>query len=197
MAAEHTDVVRTARQILRDEGLTALSLQRVATQLGTSRQALTIQLGGTDGLLRALHDAGFASLTEALATAHDTATAAGDDDPREAAERQLTALAAAYRQLAQDEPGLFELMLGWSTTSFADDAAAHRLATGAFAPMVRATRAWLEATDQDPTPALSLARSVWASIHGLVLLELAGHVNPDTAPVALEQLVLRVLGGSR
>ncbi len=90
-------VVATAADIVDEEGFDAISLARVARQLGTSQPALYRHVDGIDGLVRALGLKGRQILADRLL--HSAVGLSGDDAVR--------AMGLAWRQMVQDHPGLY------------------------------------------------------------------------------------------
>jgi AcrR family transcriptional regulator len=87
------EIVATARELLESEGPEALSMRRIADQLGIKAPSLYKHLPDKQALEAALISHGFAEIAEAFAQARD-----------------LAAVAAAYRGYAQAHPHLYRLM---------------------------------------------------------------------------------------
>lgn len=153
-----------AAQLLRDEGPGALTVRRIATEAGLSTMAIYHHFGGKDGLVEALYVDGFRALEEALAAVPRT------DDPL----ADVEALALAYREVAMRRPGYYEVMFGRPFPGFKPSPEAQ----------VRAMRPWRAFTDSLErceeagllrVPASDAALLLWASGHGLLMLQLAGN----------------------
>jgi AcrR family transcriptional regulator len=165
-----------ARQV--DEGgLAALSLNAIAKEMGMSGPALYRYYASRDELLAALIVDGYADLTRAV----------------EGAERELAAVARAYREWALAHPRRYGLLFGERPEGFRDPEEAIAAIQGAMNVVVGI----LAARDAPPAPdALAPALEDWAGrreglegvpagvlrqgvrfwtrVHGIVSLELAG-----------------------
>lgn len=153
-----------AAQLLRDEGPAALTVRRIATAAGLSTMAIYHHFGGKDGLVEALYVDGFRALEEALAAVPRTEDPVAD----------VEALALAYREVAMRRPGYYEVMFGRPFPGFEPSPEARE----------RAMRPWRAFTDSLErceaaglltTPASDAALLLWASGHGLLMLQLAGN----------------------
>ena len=175
---------------LRRTGAAGLSLREVAKTAGISPSGMYRYVDGRDGLLELLISDGF----EAFGLAIDEAIKKADNDLLS----RLEAIAFTYRRWAQANPDRFGLILGTPVPGF------HARADGPTVssvyrfgePMVRVVAAAYGAGELvglgadvaqdakvplDPTTFLPeslnelLARG-WSRIHGLVSLELYGHL---------------------
>ncbi len=165
-----TRLVDEAGRLLSAEGAAALTLRRLAGRTGTSTMAVYTLFGDKQGLLAAMYREGFARLGAALRDA-----AAGHDDP-------LTALAAqgmAYRETAIANPHLYDLMFGRPVPGFEPDPEAQAVAQAAYQPLVDGVRVCAAAGALVAPDAERTAFFLWAVSHGMVSLELAGHLSGD------------------
>ncbi len=160
-------LVDEAGRLLAREGAAALTLRRLATASGTSTMAVYTLYGDKQGLLRAMYAAGFERLGAALRAAADA-----HDDPLEA----LIALGHAYRDTALVNPHLYDLMFGAAVPGFVPDEHAKAVADAAYQPLVDAVARCLAAGQFSGTPAERIALYLWSVSHGMVSLELAGHL---------------------
>ncbi|MDQ1746338.1 MAG: hypothetical protein QOD07_601 [Frankiaceae bacterium] len=186
-------LVDEAGRLLAREGAAALTLRRLATASGTSTMAVYTLFGDKQGLLRAMYRTGFDRLGAALRTA-----AATQDDPVEA----LVALGQAYRDTALANPHLYGLMFGTAVPGFVPDDDAKAVADAAYEPLVEGVRRCLHAGTMAGTAAERIALHLWSVSHGMVSLELAGHLPaPDPATAYVEAMVYAgipfVAGGER
>lgn len=163
-------LVDEAGRIMSAEGASALTLRRLASASGTSTMAVYTLFGDKQGLLAAMYREGFRRLGTALqeATQHST-------DP-------LTALAEvgiAYRRTALAGPHLYDLMFGRPVPSFVPDTDTQAVADAAYRPLVEAVQRCLDAGRLTGGTAERIALHLWAVSHGMVSLELAGHLPGD------------------
>ncbi|MEV0117257.1 TetR/AcrR family transcriptional regulator [Streptomyces sp. NPDC050844] len=146
-----------AREILAERGHEQFSLNEVARRAGVSTAAPYRHFSGKDELLAAVSDQGYATLHEALA-----GTAASATDVRE----RLLRMSGAYVRFAHDHPDLF-------LTMFRGRAVASPVGVESFEVLrqvvVDAQAAAL--LPAGPSPEL-MARSIWATLHGLAVLSL-------------------------
>jgi AcrR family transcriptional regulator len=165
-------LVDEAGRILSAEGAGALTLRRLATASGTSTMAVYTLFGDKQGLLAAMYREGFRRLGTAM-----TEATAGVDDPLHA----LAVLGITYRRAALDNPHLYDLMFGRPEPSFVPDPEAQAVADAAYRPLVEAVQRCLDAGALLPGDAERIALFLWAVSHGMVSLELAGHLPGDEA----------------
>lgn len=174
-------LVDEAARLLAREGAAALTLRRLAAASGTSTMAVYTLYGDKQGLLRAMYRAGFERLGSALRAAADTY-----DDPLDA----LVALGQAYRDTALANPHLYDLMFGAAVPGFVPDAGGKAVADAAYAPLVDGVQRCLDSGQFSGTPAERIALHLWSVSHGMVSLELAGHLAAtDPAAAYVEALV--------
>ncbi|MBO0701657.1 MAG: TetR/AcrR family transcriptional regulator [Candidatus Dormibacteraeota bacterium] len=144
-------IVEAARDLLEREGWEAVSMRRVAAQVGIKAPSLYKHLPDKAALAAALISTGFGEQAVALEAARSSPQAI------ESGER-LAVLAYAYRDFARRHPHLYRLMTQGSLPR-------ERLAPGVedrvAAPLVEALAGDIDA-----------ARAAWAFAHGMVLLEL-------------------------
>ena len=181
-----SDVLKAAEALIREQGMEALSMRRLAEILGTSYQVIYSRVGGKGDIARALHDDGFARISQPMSF---------DSDP--GTEAHIIALAHHYRQTAESHPELFELMFGAPIKEFARDEVAREIEKKCFRQTwVRACRTWLEqCPGQRPRgSAVRLAWRLWTAIHGLTVLHIAGHPSPSgNIRAETEAMVRRLL----
>jgi AcrR family transcriptional regulator len=150
-------VVAAAEALADAEGLEALTLARLAKELGVRPPSLYVHVGGLDDLRRRLAS----RAARRLATALNEATAGrarGD---------ALAAMAAAYRAYAREHPGSYAALQRLPDPSDEEAVAA---ATEA----VDAVRATLRGYGLEGDEAIHAARIVRAALHGFASLEATG-----------------------
>jgi AcrR family transcriptional regulator len=149
-----------ASRLLLAEGPGALTMRRVAGAVG---------FGGKEGLADALFREGFERLRRRL-------EAVADDDPM----RRLAALADAYRANALAERAYYGVMFQQAIPGFRPSAASLAAARASLEVLALAVRAAMDAGALRPGDPQPVAEVLWAAVHGVVSLELAGHF-PDPA----------------
>jgi AcrR family transcriptional regulator len=175
----HDDALRVrllerAGQTLSADGLGALSLRKLAADVGTSTTAVYSLFGGKPALLKALFDEAFRRFGAHLAAAAPTG------DPIE----DLYRLGLAYRASALDDPHFYEVMFGSARADFIPDAESTALAASTFEPVLDAVRRAIDAGRLRAAEPGDVAVSLWAIAHGMVSLELRGYLPPGAGDPA-------------
>jgi AcrR family transcriptional regulator len=147
-AARREEILAAAEAVLVADGADALTMRRLADEVGMQAPSLYKHLRDKDELLAALQARALASMGEALAEA-------GPD---------LGRLAAAYRRWGLAHPALYELATGGP---LARDRLTPGLEDEVAAPVVAAAGG-----DEHR------ARALWAAAHGLIDLELNDRYPP-------------------
>lgn len=165
----HDDALRsrllvTAAELVDRDGPARVGLRQIAAAAGTSTTAVYSLFGGKAQLLSAIVDSGFASFGGAQ---------------REAAAEGLRGLGAAYRVWALAHPALYRLMFGGALAAYAECAPDPAIADDAMEPLRRAIADGQDAGQLRRAPVEEAATVIWAQVHGLVSLELAGVGSPD------------------
>ena len=156
-----------ASRLLMAEGPGALTMRRVAGSVGCSTTVLYTMFGGKEGLAEALYREGFERLRRRL-------EAVADDDPL----ARLAALAHAYRANALAEQAYYGVMFQQAIPGFRPSAGSLAAAGASLEVLARAVRAAMDAGALRPGDPQAVAEVLWAAVHGVVSLELAGHF-PD------------------
>lgn len=180
------DVLAAAQDLLERHGPAGLSVRRVADALGVSRQVVYSRFGDKSGLVRALHDDGFERLSAELAAVGATP----------GADIHVVALGLAYRRAAMHAPVVFDVMFARPFVEFERDDEARAVALASYEHIVAGARAWLHRNGGAVEQALPLARVLWSSVHGVVMLERTGHLAPARSVAQIEDTVRRLLRGS-
>ena len=165
---EHDDDTReqllvAAGQLLATDGPAALSVRRLADEVGTSTRAIYSLFGSKEGVVREMFVAGF----EGLGHAFDEV--GRPDDPVE----ELSALGMAYRRSALDRPHLYAVMFDCPVPEFtpsdADDAFALARLERLRSAVARAVDAGVVVGND-----MEITFALWGLVHGLASLELSG-----------------------
>lgn len=157
-----------ATQLLATEGVTALTVRRLAGEIGESNRAIYSLFDGMPGLLAALYRRGFQTLVQL----HEQVPRRAD------AATEIAPLAAAYRRAALEHRDLYGLMFERLVPSFCpsetDLAFALRGQHRVRDAVERALRQRGLRGDPD-----HITRQLWAIAHGLASLELRGMLGPE------------------
>jgi AcrR family transcriptional regulator len=158
-----------ASRLLLEEGPRALTMRRVASEVGCSTTVLYTMFGGKDGLADALYREGFERLMRRLEGA-----AEADDAPEDPVAR-AAGLARAYRENALSERGYYGVMFGQAIPGFEPSEESLAVADASLGVLVEAVQDAMDAGVLVRGDAMAVAEVLWASAHGVVSLELAGH----------------------
>lgn len=158
------EIVQVAAAVLEAEGPDAVSMRRIATELGIQAPSLYKHVGGKEDIEAALQERALEGMTDALAVAGEN----------------LERLGLAYRRWALENPGLYEVA---TRRPLHRDRIRPGVEEAAAAPIVRAAGG-----DEH------LARALWALAHGLVDLELRDRFPPGADLDATWQTALSQLG---
>ena len=172
------ELLHAAVAILDEDGPDALQTRKIASAAGTSTMAVYTHFGGMPALIAAVADEGLRQFDVAL-TMPPTSDPVAD----------LMATGIAYRRYAIERPHMYRLMFG-STSAHGINAPAHDLLTltvadiddhyPSFAHVVRGVHRCMLAgritagSASDDATVVAVAAQFWSSIHGFVMLELAG-----------------------
>jgi AcrR family transcriptional regulator len=147
-------VVRRATAVVEEHGLEALTLSRVAADLGVQTPSLYKHVGGLDDLVERI----------ATAATADLAATLGDASRGRSGRDALEHVAAAYREFARAHPGTYPL------TQRHREAAAWQEAAGRAIDAIVVALHGYGLTVED----VDRIRVVRAALHGFVDLERSG-----------------------
>ncbi len=171
------EILDCAVEMIAEGGLPALSLRKLASAAGTTTMSIYTLFGSKEGLAHALYQEGFHRLVDYQQKAKK--------DPHPLA--WVGNLGNAYRRFARENPAYYSLMINAtmplpeSHDAEVAEPIARRISTEA------AYRELMSAIDlcQDEgfvNPAYSskqIADALWAIVHGLCSLELAGYCSSE------------------
>ena len=157
-ATTRETLLEAALRLLEERGPGALRIRDLAEAVGKSTMGVYTHFGSKQGLLEQLYLHGFSRLEDRL----EAVPSAGD------ARQELLAFALAYREFALDNEALYGLMFERATPDFipSDDSRMAGLQT--FEMLAERIADW---QSDLPEPA-STAHLAWATMHGLVSIEL-------------------------
>jgi AcrR family transcriptional regulator len=151
-------LLEAALELLEERGPGALRVRDLADAAGMSTMGVYTHFGSKQGLLEQLYLHGFERLSERLA-----AVPAGGDDRRE-----LLEFALAYRAFADANEALYGLMFERAAPDFVPSDASRLAGLSTFEMLASRIAAW-RPNFADPQRDAHL---VWATMHGLVTIEL-------------------------
>lgn len=181
------ELLHAAVEILNVDGPDALQTRKIAGAAGTSTMAVYTHFGGMPALIAAVAEEGLRQFDAAM-------TMTPTSDPV----ADLIATGIAYRRYAIERPHMYRLMFG-STSAHGINAPAHDVLTlslaeindhyPSFAHVVRGVHRSMLAgriaagSSSDDATVVAIAAQFWASIHGFVMLELAGYYGAQGSAV--------------
>jgi AcrR family transcriptional regulator len=162
--------------ILERDGLEALTVRKLAAEVGTSTMVVYTHFGSMTGVVDALSDEIFARFGAALAAIPHT------DDPV----ADFFSMGAAYRRFALKNPQHYQLMFGTTTPASLSSVRSDLTVTGhatsrdaSFQTLCEAVRRMVDAGRiRDDGPA-AVAGRIWSMCHGAVMLEMAGFFGTE------------------
>ncbi|MEH0548478.1 TetR-like C-terminal domain-containing protein [Streptomyces sp. B21-105] len=174
-------LVECATEMLATGPRESVTVRAVAAAAEASTTAVYSLFGGKNGLIRAVRDRAVAGLFQDVSAVPTSADPLAD----------LYALAVAYRRWGRGHSHLYTVLFG-GVQPFAPSG---KVGTGdpirpLLAAIDRAVTANVLAGD-----ATEIALSIWATMHGLVTLELAGALEAATAEAAFRSSVHATLRG--
>lgn len=178
-------ILDAATRLLVGDGLQALSMRRVAAEVGCSTTVLYTMFDGKSGLLDALWAEGFDRLWQAEEQVGET------EDPL----ARLAALGSAYRQHALENPDYYRVMFGGAIPGFQPSPSALDQSRRTFQVLVEGVQAGIDAGVFRPGDAETIALVLWATVHGVVSLELAGSLREEERQGVFEQAMRAVATG--
>ena len=151
-------LLEAALQLLEERGPGALRVRDLAEAVGKSTMAVYTHFGSKQGLLEQLYLHGFRRLEERL----NSVPSDGED------RQELLAFALAYRAFALDNDALYGLMFERATPDFVPSDASRLAGLATFKMLTTRVAHWRP----DFTDPAADAHLIWATMHGLVTIEL-------------------------
>ena len=157
-------LIRVARDTAESEGWTAVTMRRLATEIGVTQPVLYSAFPeGRQALIDAVAVAGFAALAAAL----------------EAVAADPMARLRAYLDFAVTQPRLYEAMFSMPSGL--------KFGTGSGPEPLR--RAFVAIRDAFPGADATKAEVAWATVHGLAALQISGRLPKSRTQARLEYAV--------
>jgi AcrR family transcriptional regulator len=154
-------VIDAATTIVETDGVSALTLARVARELGIKPPSLYNHVTSLEALRRDV----------ALSAIEDLGTRLGAAAMGRAGREALGAIAEEFRAYAATHPGLYEM----TARTRPDDEEFAKASMGAVEPVVAVLRGY----NLDEVEAIHAARALRAALHGFVSLERIGGFGLD------------------
>jgi len=162
-------LIEAGIKILAKEGVSGLSLRKVAKEAGVSHSAPYAHFTDKQSLIAAISTEGFKQLYAEL----DAAILAHGGNPRE----QLLEGAWAYVQFAMKNTGTFKIMFSGVLEKEKDYPAFVEISRKTFEKVTDVVKACQDAGALHAAPPDVMAVAVWGQIHGVISLILEGQVS--------------------
>ncbi|WP_111848363.1 TetR/AcrR family transcriptional regulator [Acinetobacter baumannii] len=163
-------LMEAAANLLLEEGPSALSARRISQSAGVSTQGLYTHFGSMGNLVRAVVDDGFQRLGQALDSI------APSDDPINDLIRQTF----AYVNFGRNHHALYSIMFGVIPLGNFGAHTSDELSRGRYTldkVAIGMERAIIDGRFKNNVP-FFLANQWWIMVHGYVLTESVGYMNP-------------------
>ena len=157
-------ILDTSAKLIQRKGIEALTLREIGVRLGVSRMAPYRHFADKSALLAALSEVGFTKFADTLEEAYAAARPAFPD--------RLAALGLAYLRFAAKYQAHYQVMFAWATKTGEGEEVWSAPALRSFAILEQTIREGQLAGQVRPGDPADLARIVWATSHGLALLQL-------------------------
>lgn len=162
--------------ILERDGLQALTVRKLAGEVGTSTMVVYTHFGSMTGVVDALSAEIFARFGAALAAIPHT------DDPV----ADFFSMGAAYRRFALKNPEHYQLMFGTSVPASLSSVRSDLTVTGhatsrdaSFQTLCESVRRMTAAGRIRDDGEAAVAGRIWSMCHGAVMLEMAGFFGTE------------------
>jgi AcrR family transcriptional regulator len=173
-------LIEAAARLIATEGVGALTLRRVADEVGTSTMAIYTHFGGMAELRRAVRREGFSRLAEHLAAVGQS------DDPV----ADLALIGRAYYENGISNPHLYRVMFMEQPL----DATDAEIGFDTFETVIAGMQRCIDAGRFAPADATDLAIQFWATGHGIVTLQLAHLLTAEQALQCMGRSALTLFG---
>jgi AcrR family transcriptional regulator len=161
-------LVASALELLRTEGVQALTLRAVARAAGVSQAAPYRHFADRRALVAAVAEEGFRQLGDAMMQAM-----AASADMRLA----FREVGLAYVRFALEHPAEYRVMFGAEVANHADLPALRAQSRGVLDGVARAVAGLQKGGLVGPGDPHTMAAALWATLHGLVMLSLDGQTT--------------------
>lgn len=171
-------VLDAASRLLEAEGPDALTVRRIAGEVGCSTSVLYTMFGGKSGVAEGLWREGFDRLRRAMERADGDGPLA-----------RLAAIGQAYRANALANRAYYAVMFQRPIPGFEPSAEAYADSLQPLRILIDAVAGCIAAGVFRPADPAHVAGVLWAAAHGAVSLELAGHEGAVDAEARFQDLL--------
>ncbi|MFZ5668328.1 MAG: TetR/AcrR family transcriptional regulator [Pseudomonadota bacterium] len=170
-------LIAAAERLFAEHGPDGVTMRQLAAALGVSPMTPYRYFKDKDAILAAVRASGFARFATAMEEA--TRVSADGVDRSEATGR-------AYVRFALGHPDAYRLMFDFSQPNEADYPDLVEATGRARAMLIRHAEGLVAAGEAQGDPVM-IAHILWASLHGGLVLQMAGKLSPDVDPSALRR----------
>ena len=161
-----TALIDAAARLVDEHGRDALTIRRLAAQVGTSTMAIYTHFGSMDELMREVKKEGFARLSAYIEQVRKTSDPVAD----------VAALGWAYSFNAMANPHMYRQMF----LEPENDPEVSAVGFASYAPLITAVQRCIEAGRFQETDPWSAAMQLWVMLHGAVTLHIGGYFDHET-----------------
>ncbi|MCI3928188.1 TetR/AcrR family transcriptional regulator [Streptomyces sp. AN091965] len=177
------EILEAAGRMAEAEGWRAVTIRRIAAEIGYSAPVIYQHFPNKEAVLRTLLERVNGELAQRM-------RAAVADEP---ASRGPHLAAVAYLEFARSRPGLYQLMSGAPGTDV--DASTRRAAADDVIAFTRQLiGAWAAETSAEPTSVEDACDLLWGTLHGLACIGSIEDIGFDRALRLADQAVTALLG---
>ncbi len=182
-AGTRANILAAALALAQEEGWPGVTMRKIAGRIDYTHAALYAYFATKDDLLLAL----FRDSTDLLVAALEGARASSPDQAA-----TLLAIGRAYWDFAWENPAHYQLLNGLGGVSLA---VPETITEGRRAEAVVAAVLQGQDAPHDSLAASDRVTILWATLHGLVSLGLAGRLTREHGALLVAQVARNVLGG--
>ncbi|ATQ41630.1 TetR/AcrR family transcriptional regulator [Caulobacter mirabilis] len=170
-------LITAAEHLFAEHGPDGVTMRQLAAALGVSPMTPYRYFKDKDAILAAVRASGFARFAGAL----EAATAASVDGVG-----LTTATGRAYVKFALENPDAYRLMFDFAQPNEADYPDLVEATARSRAMLIRHAEGLVKAGEAEGDPVM-IAHIIWSSLHGQLVLQMAGKLSPDVDPSALRR----------
>lgn len=146
-------------------------MRRIAGEVGCSTTVLYTMFGGKQGLAEGIYQEGFERFRLRL-----NRLRRGKDSLRD-----LYRLCHEYRRCALAEPDYYRVMFGQAIPGFVPSLESVAISRASFAVLPAAVESCIVDRTLAPGDVSEISEVIWAAAHGVISLELSGHISRGVA----------------
>ncbi|KAB8141355.1 TetR/AcrR family transcriptional regulator [Chloroflexia bacterium SDU3-3] len=162
-------IIAAATRLLQRHGGEAITVRRVAQEIGCSTTVIYSLFGSKDSLANALFQEGCRLLNATMASV------SLDSEPRQV----LARLADAYWQFSQQHPHYYTMMFSGTLAEFKPNDESKQEMENAIDMLIALLDRYRQQGLVAAGESFVQAKMLWAALHGVIQLALAGHLHTE------------------